>query len=142
MERCRGGPGIASSLCRMSKRTAFIAWLFLLWTLTSCVTPSVPIPPPEPERMVFSYDGMAGQASFTFDPDPSYGGAIVYVFNRSQGVGVIETAGADGSVGPTRTFSANLGDQVLVTFELDTQLSATCVEFQDGRSSSALECDI
>lgn len=131
---------------RMSKRTASSVLLALfvssLLALTSCVTPSVPIPPPEPEKMVFAYDGMAGTATFTFDQDPSYGGAVVYVFNRNQGTGIIETAAADGSVGPTRPFAANLGDQVLVTFELDTQLSATCVEFQDGRSSSALECDI
>lgn len=126
----------------MRIRTALLALLCWLFTQTSCVTPSVPIPPPEPEKMVFSYDAMAGTASFAFDPDPSYGGAIVYVFNRNQGLGIIETAAPDGSVGPTRAFSVALGDQVIITFELDTQLSATCVEFQDGRSSSALECDI
>jgi hypothetical protein len=107
-----------------------------------CVTPSVPIPPPEPEKMVFEFDDMANLAQFQFDPDPSYGGAIVYIFNRNQGVGIIETAAADGSVAQTRTFAANLGDQILITFEIETQLSATCVEMQNGRSSSALECDL
>ena len=91
--------------------------------------------------MVFIFDPVAGEARFTFDPDPSYSGAIVYVYNRDLGVGIIETADVDGSVGPTRTFAASLGDSVVITFELATQLSTTCVEFQEGRSSSALECD-
>ena len=127
----------------MRPRTSFLAVLLgIALALASCVTPSVPIPPPEPEKMVFAFDALANEAQFTFDPDPSYGGAIVYIFNRNQGVGIIETAAADGSVGPTRTFAANLGDQVLITFDIETQLSTTCVELQDGRSSSALECDI
>ena len=98
----------------MSTRTASVRLLLLassLLVLTSCVTPSVPIPPPEPEKMLFAYDAMAGNATFTFDPDPSYGGAIVYVFNRNQGTGIIETAAVDGSVGPTRPFAVNLGEQ-------------------------------
>lgn len=115
--------------------------LILGW-VSGCLTPSVPIPPPEPERMVFDYDGANGEASFTFDPNPSYGNAIVYVFNRDQGVGIIETATADGSVGPTRTFAGALGDHIVVTFELETQLASTCIELQQGRSSSARECEL
>ena len=134
---------LAKASAGMRPRISFLAVLLPLFLLcNSCVTPSVPIPPPEPEKMIFMFDGTTNEAQFTFDPDPSYGGAVVYIFNRSQGVGIIETAAANGSVGPTRTFSANLGDQVLITFEIETQLSTTCVTMQNGRSSSALECDI
>lgn len=110
--------------------------------VSGCITPSVPIPPPEPEKMAFAYDAAAESASFTFDPDPSYAFAVVYVFNRDQRVGIIETARPDGSVGPTRPFTATIGDDIVISFELDSQLSSTCVELQDGRSSSAFECDL
>jgi hypothetical protein len=123
-------------------RTLLAVLVLYAIAASGCITPSVPIPPPEPEKMAFAYDAAAGSARFTFDPDPSYAFAVVYVFNRDQGVGVIETAGADGSVGPTRPFAAAIGDQVVISFELDSQLSSTCVELQDGRSSSAFECDL
>ena len=127
----------------MSIRRAILTLILALSLtgLTSCLTPSVPIPPPEPEYMVFTHDPVNGEASFTFDPAPTFANAIVYIFNRDQGVGIIETAAADGSVGPTRTFSAELDDRIVVTFDIGVQLAATCVRLQDGRSSSALECD-
>lgn len=117
-----------------------IAAALLLLSVSGCVTPSVPVPPPEPEKMVFSYQADTGEASFAFDPDPSYAFAVVYVFNRDQGLGVIETARQNGSVGPTRPFAASLGDEIVITFELESQLASTCVVLQEGRSSSALEC--
>ena len=121
---------------------AYLLVALTLAVLSSCNTPSVPIPPPEPERMLFAYNAEDAQASFTFDPSPSYAQATVYVFNRSQGIGVIETARDDGSVGPTRPFDADLGDRIIITFELEIQLASTCVELRDGRSSSALECEL
>lgn len=128
----------------MFLRRALIALaLVTAWGLAAgCITPSVPIPPPEPEKMTFEHDPVSGTASFTFDPDGSYAFATVYVFNRDQGLGIIETARADGSVGPTRPFAAELGDHILVSFETEIQLSTTCVELRDGRSSSAFECDL
>ena len=108
--------------------------------LPGCTSHSVPIPPPSPESVVFSLDLEAGHASFQYDPTPAFGGATVYVFNRQVGEGVITTAEADGSVLPTPPFPAMTGDEVIVTFETDGQLSSTCVKMQDGRSSSALEC--
>jgi hypothetical protein len=92
--------------------------------------------------MTFAHDAAAGSASFTFDPDPSYAFAVVYVFNRDQGVGIIDTARGDGSVGPTLPFAAAIDDDIVISFELDSQLSSTCVELRDGPSSSAFECDL
>ncbi len=114
----------------------------ILLALSGCVTPSVPIPPPEPESMAFQFDPGLGTASFTFDRNASYGSAIVYVFNRSGGIGVIETARPDGSVGPTREFAAAEGDEIVITFELEEQLASTCVTLRDGPSSSAYECEL
>ena len=105
-----------------------------------CFTPSVPIPPPEPEKITFDLDLGSGSAQFSYPANPSYSGAVVYVFNRDQGEGIITTAGADGSVAPTRPFPAADGDQVVVSFELDEQIGSACVELHDGPSSSEYEC--
>lgn len=110
--------------------------------MAACTTPSVPIPPPEPERMSFQVDVQGGSAQFAYEPAASYANAVVYVFNRDQGQGVITTAGDDGSVAPTAPFPAAEGDNVVVSFELEDQIASTCVILRDGQSSSAFECDL
>ena len=106
----------------------------------ACFTPSVPIPPPEPEKMAFDVDLEAGTAQFTYEPNPLYSNGVVYIFNRDQGVGVITTARGDGSVPPTEPFAAVDGDQIVISIELDMPLASTCVELHQGRSSSEYEC--
>ena len=69
-----------------------------------------------------------------------FGGAVVYVFNRDVGTGVITTARDDGSVGPTAPFPANVDDEVVISFELEAQFGSTCVRVAQGQSSSANEC--
>ena len=108
--------------------------------LSACTSHSVPIPPPSPESVVFSLDLESGQATFRYDPAPAFAGATVYVFNRQAGEGVITTAEADGSVMETSPFPAMGGDEVIITFETEGQLSSTCITMRDGRSSSALKC--
>ncbi len=108
--------------------------------LSACFTPTVPIPPPSPTRMVFDIDTTGGTAVFTYDADASYSNAVVYVYNRDKGVGVITTAEADGSVAATQPFAGDAGDNVVVTFELDSQLGLTCVVLAQGRLSAANEC--
>jgi len=93
----------------------------------ACNTPSIPIPPPEPGLMAFDLDVASGMATYSYGIDPDLGNATVYVFNRSKGVGVIDTSDADGSVGPTASFPAEEGDEIVVTFELEEQLSSICV---------------
>ena len=110
--------------------------------LVACTTPSVPIPPPEPERMSFQVDVQGGSAQFAYEPAASYANAVVYVFNRDQGQGVITTAADDGSVAATPPFPAAEGDNVVVSFELEQQIASTCVILRDGQSSSAFECDL
>lgn len=110
--------------------------------LGACVTPSVPIPPPEPEKMVFDVEPDDGTAQFVYDPDPSYAFAIVYIFNRDIGDGIITTARDDGSVGPTAPFAAEENDELVISFEKGEQLSSRCIVVREGRSSSAFECDL
>ncbi len=110
--------------------------------LLGCTTPSVPIPPPSPEKVYFSLDLDSGTASFGYAADPSYADAVVYIFNRDAGQGIITTAEADGSVGPTEAFPAVEGDEVIVTFEAHSQVSSTCLRMQDGQSNSGRECEL
>jgi hypothetical protein len=98
----------------------------------SCATPSIPIPPPEVQQMTFAIDVGAGAATFHYGPSVNFGGARVYVYNRTQGRGVIDTARDDGSVGPTAPFPAAIDDEVSVTFETDDQAVSTCVVVRDG----------
>ena len=107
----------------------------------ACVTPSVPIPPPSPEKVFFALDADEGSATFRYGPDPSYGGAVVYVFNRVAGEGIITTAESDGSVLDSQPFPATEGDEIVITFETEAQLASTCVTIRDGQSSSGLECE-
>jgi hypothetical protein len=108
----------------------------------ACNGPSVPIPPPQPEQMSFEVDLTAGTARFSYQPTADYAGAVVYVFNRDAGRGVITTADGDGAVAPTAPFPAQEGDEIVVSFELESQIASTCVHLRDGQSSSGLECDL
>ena len=108
--------------------------------VSACFTPSVPIPPPEPEDMAFILDTDTNTARFSYEPNTSYARAVVYVFNRDQGRGIITTAAANGSVGPTEPFPGFDGDQIVITFETETQRAAVCIELHHGQSSSAFEC--
>jgi len=115
-------------------------FVFALVVGGACNTPSVPIPPPSPELMTFAVDIDAGSARFRYEANSDFGGALVYVFNRDVGAGIIATARDDGSVGPTEAFPATDGDEVVITFELEEQLASTCIRVADGRSSAANEC--
>ena len=92
--------------------------------------------------MSFEVDVAGGTASFAYDPVADYAGAVVYVFNRDAGQGVITTADGDGGVAPTEPFPAAEGDEIVVSFELESQIASTCVRLRDGQSSSNLECDL
>jgi hypothetical protein len=106
-----------------------------------CITPSIPIPPPEPTAMTFQVDVTGGTARFTYRATQRFANAVVYVFNQDQGTGIIDTAGPDGSVGPTQPFPAVTGDQVLITFELEDQAASTCVLIRDGTPLGTEVCE-
>ncbi|MEO8700808.1 MAG: hypothetical protein ABI867_12235 [Kofleriaceae bacterium] len=110
--------------------------------LSGCVTPSIPIPPPDPGKMTFQVDttGPTPQAVFTYEPEANYIGSIVFIYNRDRGVGIIENAAADGSVGPTAPVEAAVGEEVVITFEREDQTVSTCVRLREGAQSSTDYC--
>ena len=125
---------------QMVRKTLELLCVLALAGTASCFTPSVPIPPPDPRKISFDLDLELGSAQFEYQANADYGDAVVYVFIRSQGEGLITTARVDGSVGPTSPFPADEGDQVIISFEREDQISSACVELHDGPSSEAYEC--
>ena len=101
--------------------------------LAGCVTPSIPIPPPDPVKMTFHLAGTDTMtATFAYAHDDRYVDSVVYVFNRDLGVGVIQAANADGSIGPTQPFPAMVGNQVVVSIQLHDQTESACVRIKEG----------
>ncbi len=115
--------------------------ILLALVFGGCVTPSIPIPPPSPERMEFAVDSAASTARFSYPPSAIYADSTVYVFNRDRGVGVITTSQPDGRVLPTEAFAAQLGDQVVVTIERDQQAVSTCIRLRNGNQSATDACE-
>jgi hypothetical protein len=105
-----------------------------------CVTPSIPIPPPDPAMMQFAVgvdgEGVITSASLTYPPTESYKGGIAYVYNRSKGEGVIQDVRLDGSIGPTPHVRASGGDQLVVSVANDDQTVSTCILLREGAPTS------
>lgn len=110
--------------------------------LAGCITPSIPIPPPDPELMLFEVTGTGSDSSATFSypANVNYERSILYVYNLDRGVGIIEATRPDGSVGPTRPVSAALGNQVVVTFQRNDLSISTCVRLRNGPQSPTDYC--
>jgi hypothetical protein len=116
--------------------------VLVLLGFAGCVTPSIPIPPPDPAMMTFTVtvEGQDSSATFSYPPKADYGDAIVYVFNRDLGVGIIEQARPDGSVGPTRPVAAHINEQIVVSFQLEDQTVSRCIRLRDGQQDPNNYC--
>ena len=117
--------------------------LFVLLGFAGCVTPSIPIPPPEPSMMTFTVttdpQGVITSASLQYPATQNYVGGIVYVYNRTSGHGIIENVNANGSIGPTTPVAATLNDQLVISVENDEQTVSTCVLLKEGSPSSVCQ---
>jgi len=109
-----------------------------------CITPSIPIPPPDAELMSFMVtgEGEASSAVFSYPANANYRGSIVFVYNRDRGLGIIEASRPDGSVGPTQPVKAALGEQIVVTFQREDQTVSTCIRLRNGTQSSTDYCSL
>jgi len=112
--------------------------------LGGCITPSIPIPPPDPVLMTFvvTGDGANSSATFSYPADHNYVGSVVFVYNRDRGLGIIEATRPDGSVGPTQPVPAAIGNQVVVTFQREDLTVSTCVRLRNGTQSSTDYCSL
>ncbi len=109
-----------------------------------CITPSIPIPPPDPELMTFVVmgDGVNSSATFAYPADHNYENSIVFVYNLDRGLGIIEASRPDGSVGPTRPVPAALREQIVVTFQREDQSMSTCIRLRNGQQSAIDYCNL
>jgi hypothetical protein len=116
--------------------------------VTGCITPSIPIPPPDPTNMEIDPSipipppdpGMETNWIFTYPPSSPYANGTAYIFDQNLGQGVIQVAGPDGHIGPTMAFPATLGDQVVVSVELEQQTASTCVVLRQGAQDPNVYC--
>ncbi|HEY1559171.1 MAG TPA: hypothetical protein VGF94_30325 [Kofleriaceae bacterium] len=116
--------------------------------IAGCITPSIPIPPPDATKMEIDPSipipppepGMETNWIFTYPASSIYANGTAYIFDRNLGRGVIQVAGADGSIGPTMEFPATLGDNVVVSVELEQQTASTCVVLQSGKQDPNAYC--
>jgi hypothetical protein len=116
--------------------------LIALVVIGGCVTPSIPIPPPDPSQMDFDISSDAGatpHATFTYPPDKNYEGGTAYVFDDNNGGGVFHIVNPDFSIGPM-TLTASLGDQVVVTIESAEQTVSRCVVLRQGSQDPNTYC--
>ncbi len=116
--------------------------LLLLIGFAGCITPSIPIPPPDPAEMTFhlTTSGSASSAVFTYPPHDAYKGSTAYILDQHTGQGVFQVANTDGSIGPTLPLPASLGDQVVVTIQNTEQTVSACVVLQEGTQNPNAYC--
>ena len=108
----------------------------------ACITPTIPLPPPEPEGVSFGLDTMTNTATFSYTiPTGVFGGARVFVEDETQGDGTITTANPDGTVDPVSWSPAFDGDRVQITFKLGEDSAGICLILHPGPSSPANYCN-
>lgn len=114
-----------------------------LVSLAGCVTPSIPIPPPDPSEMTVTImppdSNAAGTGVLSYPPNDQYNAGTAYVFNDTIGSGVIQRISDDGSF-MTQPFPAVVGNQVVVSITTNQQTVSTCVVLRDGQQSSTDYC--
>ncbi len=110
--------------------------------LAGCVTPSIPIPPPDPAMMSFHLTtvGTSTTAVLMYPATDAYKNGIAYVYNRSLGTGVIQACHPDGSIGPTEPTPASLGDNIVVSVQVGDQTESSCIVLQEGAQDPTHYC--
>jgi hypothetical protein len=118
--------------------------LLVIAVFAGCITPSIPIPPPDPTDInaTLTIDANITSASFSYPATPAYVGGVCEVYDRATGHGTIDAANADGSCGPTTPIAdVKLGDNVVFTIVNGTQTVSTCVVLRDGAQDPTAYCN-
>jgi hypothetical protein len=109
-----------------------------------CITPSIPIPPPDPSDMTFDISvDMSGSSSaiLTYPANANYTGGTVYVENRSRGgFGIFQPVNPDSSIGPTMPLPAGSGDEIVVSVGTATETVSTCIVLRQGTQDPNAAC--
>jgi hypothetical protein len=127
----------------MRQLLGITAALGLALTGAGCITPSIPIPPPDPSNMLFhlTMDGPSSSATMTYPANSLYLGGVAYLYDQTTGHGAIADVNPDGSVGPiTIPPPVNLGDQVVFTVQNGDQSGSSCVVLREGPQDPTVYC--
>jgi hypothetical protein len=109
--------------------------------LAGCITPTIPIPPPDPTEMMGHFtvvDGIS-TVSISYPSDHNYCGGVAYLYDRTLQSGTIKAVNGDCSVGPL-VMPANANDPADFTVQLGQQTVSTCVRLQEGPQSPFNYC--
>jgi hypothetical protein len=132
----RRWPGACSRPTRM--RLGCLTALVSLW---GCVTPSVPLPPPDLPALTFSSDTTPGLVVITGKPSQRHANARFYVFDFTTGDGVITKAAGDGSFS-SMPFGGGNGDGVQIYYDTTDgdRSQDVCTTLQLNVGLISLEC--
>ena len=114
--------------------------ILAVFGLAACVTPSIPIPPPDPSLVSVMFNATSGRFSLTYPPQHEYVGGVAYVYDRTSGMGIIDNVNPDGSVGPTAEMAAQLGDNIVFSIENNHETVSTCFVLRDGAQDPNVYC--
>jgi hypothetical protein len=117
------------------------ASVVLALAFAGCITPTIPIPPPDPTEMTFhiSTVNMLSTATFTYPVQHNYCGGVVYLYDRNCQCGVIHAVNPSCSIGPVE-MQATIGDSVDVTVQRPDQTVSTCVVLREGAQDPTQYC--
>ena len=113
----------------------------LICFVTGCLTPSIPIPPPDPDKMEFHIvvDGGNSVATFMYPPEMNYQGGTAYLFNHDTGMGVFQLVNPDFSIGPMGLRAA-AGNQIVFSIEGASETVSRCVVLREGTQDGTTYC--
>ena len=97
--------------------------LLALLLLAGCVTPSVPLPPPDLPSLNFA-STMKGVVELRGKPSASHASVRFAAFNATRGIGTLVDTRADGSF-TSEPFSGFAGDGVELSYESGGRRSGT-----------------
>jgi hypothetical protein len=90
-------------------------WVYLLF-VGGCVTPSVPLPPPDLQALTFTAAAAPGLVQVIGKPSERHSDARFYIYDYGTGDGVITRAAHDGTF-TSMPFAGNDLDTVQIYFD-------------------------
>lgn len=112
--------------------------MLVLVALNGCVTPVIPLPPPEPRLMAL--DQTKKEIVLAGDPSSAHAGALIFVFNQRTGMGTITQASPTDGRFVTQPIKVEDGDRMDIwaaRFAEDDPSSIRCKKVDFTRKAIA-----
>jgi hypothetical protein len=119
-----------------------LRWLFvsLVAVIGGCVTPVIPLPPPQISRVSFELTAAKDSVVFKGDPDPALRDAYVFVMNTRARTGEIVMGDPQNGSFKTRPIPAKDGDRFYLwasqgPYEPSGDVTCLVVDFTRGKQA-------